>query len=74
MGKILAQMLLIEALENDVFVVFTIGGYALSAAAGAPRVLIVEVASVAVSQVLRGSSDVYVALLYGRILVVESDL
>lgn len=42
-------MLLIETLENDVFVVFTISGYALATAVGAPFVLIVEVASVAVS-------------------------
>ena len=67
-------MLLIEALENDVSVVATHNGYTLSAAAGAPAVLIVEVASIAVSWVLRGSSDVYDTFLYSRVIVVKSDL
>lgn len=67
-------MLLIEALENDVSVVFAIGGHTRSDLAGAPKVFFVEVASVAVSWVWRGSSDVRVAFLYDRVLVVESDL
>lgn len=67
-------MLLIEALENDVFVVFTIVSYALTAAAGASFVLIVEVAFMAVPWMLRRLSNVYGTFFYGCVLVVESDL
>lgn len=67
-------MLLTKTLENDVCVVFTIVGYALTAAAGAPGVFFVEVAPIAVPCFLGRSGDVYVTFFYGRILVVESDL
>ena len=42
-------MLLTETLENDVSVVATHSGYAMADTAGAPFILIVEVASIAVS-------------------------